>query len=99
MKGIETLDKGDYVHFDIKPANILIFVNMVLKITDFGLLRNQKDTETDQNKVKIPGGTIGYLSRILPKSCSFKRKFKKTRLFFLRFDIILFKIWRKYVKL
>ena len=62
VKGIETLDKGDYVHFDIKPGNILIFVNMVLKITDFGLLRNLKDTETDQNKVRIPGGTVGYLS-------------------------------------
>lgn len=62
VKGIETLDKGDYIHFDIKPSNILIFVNMVLKITDFGLLRNINEMERDKNKVRIPGGTLGYLS-------------------------------------
>ena len=62
VKGIETLDKGDYIHFDIKPTNILIFVNMVLKITDFGLLRNINEMERDKNKVRIPGGTLGYLS-------------------------------------
>jgi serine/threonine protein kinase len=62
VEGLEVLDRGNYVHFDIKPKNILIFSNMILKLSDFGLLRDIKSIKNKDNKLKIPGGTQGYLS-------------------------------------
>ena len=62
VEGLEVLDRGNYVHFDIKPKNILIFSNMILKLSDFGLLRDIKSIKNRDNKLKIPGGTSGYLS-------------------------------------
>ena len=62
VEGLEVLDRGNYVHFDIKPKNILIFSNMILKLSDFGLLRNINSLKNRDNKLKIPGGTSGYLS-------------------------------------
>ena len=62
VEGLEVLDRGNYVHFDIKPKNILIFSNMILKLSDFGLLRDIKSIKNKDNKLKIPGGTPGYLS-------------------------------------
>ena len=62
VEGLEVLDRGNYVHFDIKPKNILIFSNMILKLSDFGLLRNINSIKNRDNKLKIPGGTSGYLS-------------------------------------
>ena len=38
MKGLELLNRAGYSHFDIKPGNILLFLNMVVKFTDFGFL-------------------------------------------------------------
>ena len=35
--------------------------NLVLKFSDFGLLRNPKEIEDEFENVKIPGGTNGYL--------------------------------------
>ena len=61
VEGLEVLDRGNYVHFDIKPKNILIFKSLILKLSDFGLLRDIKLISKD-NKIKIPGGTSGYLS-------------------------------------
>ena len=61
VKGLESLDRSDFSHFDIKPDNILIFNNMVLKLTDFSFLRNPDEIKMG-NKVIIPGGTSGYLS-------------------------------------
>ena len=54
--GLETLDRNNYIHFDIKPENLLITVNLILKLSDFSLLREVK------NKLKLPGGTPGYIS-------------------------------------
>ena len=62
VEGLEVLDRGNYVHFDIKPKNILIFSSMVFKLSDFGLLRDIKLIENKNNEIKIPGGTPGYLS-------------------------------------
>ena len=38
IKGLEILDRSNFSHFDLKPENILTFSNIVLKLTDFGLL-------------------------------------------------------------
>ena len=62
VKGLEHLDRCDYIHFDIKPNNILIFNKMILKLADFGFLRNPKQIEKDENKIVIPGGTPGYMT-------------------------------------
>ena len=61
VEGLEVFDRGNYVHFDIKPNNILIFKSLILKLSDFGLLRDIKLISND-NKIKIPGGTSGFLS-------------------------------------
>ena len=60
VEGLEVLDRGNYVHFDIKPKNILIFPNIIFKFSDFGLLRDIKLISKNK-KLKIPGGTTGYL--------------------------------------
>ena len=51
VEGLEVLDRGNYVHFDIKPKNILIFSNMILKLSDFGLLRDIKSIKNKDNKL------------------------------------------------
>jgi serine/threonine protein kinase len=62
VKGLEQLDRCDFIHFDIKPNNILIFNKMILKLADFGLLRNPKQIKEDEKNILIPGGTPGYMT-------------------------------------
>jgi serine/threonine protein kinase len=57
INALELLDRNYYVHNDIKPQNILITHQLIVKLTDFSLLTKVKDKETE-----IPGGTPGYLS-------------------------------------
>ena len=54
-----TLYQYNYVHFDIKPENILVLNNLILKITDFDLLKKIDD---NTQEFKIPGGTQGYMT-------------------------------------
>jgi serine/threonine protein kinase len=61
IKGFETLYIGNYTHFDFKPENTLIFDNLVIKLTDFGFLRNPDKIKDNLNKVRIPGFTDGYI--------------------------------------
>ena len=58
INALEILNRGDFVHFDLKPENLLISVNLVIKLSDFSLLRKVKEDE----KIKIPGGTNGYMT-------------------------------------
>mgnify|MGYP002626305901 CR=1 FL=1 len=62
IQGLESLNRSEYSHFDIKPDNILIFLGMLLKLTDFSLLRNPNEIKRYDDRVEIPGGTAGYLS-------------------------------------
>ena len=55
---MENLNRNHMVHFDLKPENLLISLSLIIKLSDFSLLRKIKDEE----KIKIPGGTIGYLT-------------------------------------
>lgn len=58
INALEILNRGDFVHFDLKPENLLISVNLIIKLSDFSLLRKIKDKE----KLSIPGGTNGYMT-------------------------------------
>ena len=73
IKGLEILNRSNYSHFDLKPGNILTFISMNLKLTDFGLLRNPETLKDEDDKFYIPGGTRGYLT---PEYYSCDRKIK-----------------------
>ena len=55
---LETLDRRELIHFNIKPENILISPELSIKLLDSSLLKEVYNCE----KIKIPGGTLGYLS-------------------------------------
>lgn len=59
INAMKCLDDNYLVHFDIKPENLLITINLMIKLSDFGLLTKIKD----KNEIRIPGGTQGFLTR------------------------------------
>ena len=97
VNALELLDRNELIHFDIKPENILIFLELSLKLSDFGLL---KDVSQAKN-IKIPGGTPGYMS---PEFFSYKSKkipidmAKKQDYFALGATIYLLKYGRLMIK-
>ena len=58
VNALELLNRNYMVHFDLKPENLLISLSLIIKLSDFSLLKIIKDDDT----VKIPGGTSGYLT-------------------------------------
>jgi serine/threonine protein kinase len=60
INALATLDNNNYVHFDIKPENLLVSLSLIIKLTDFSLLKEVKENYIDFG---IPGGTPGYLTR------------------------------------
>ena len=57
INALEVLNRNYLVHYDLKPENLLITINLMLKLSDFDLLTKVKDGIT-----KIPGGTRGYIT-------------------------------------
>ena len=98
VKGLEVFDRNELIHFDIKPENILIFIELYLKITDFGLLKDVSNIE----EIRIPGGTPGYLSPEYYKIRKYaisKENAKKQDYFALGSTIFLLKYGRPLIKL
>ena len=60
VEGLETAYKQGVVHRDIKPQNILINGNDVVKIVDFGLARSRETVTLTQSNVFM--GTAYYIS-------------------------------------
>ena len=58
INAMENLNRNHMVHFDLKPENLLISLNLIIKLSDFSLLRKINENES----IKIPGGTNGYLT-------------------------------------
>ena len=58
VNGMETLERNELVHFDIKPENILITSELNIKISDFSFL---KDLNQENDELITPGGTKGYV--------------------------------------
>ena len=58
LNALELLNRNHFVHFDLKPENLLISINLIIKLSDFSLLKKIED----KDKIKIPGGTNGYVS-------------------------------------
>ena len=58
VNAMEVLDRSNYVHFDLKPENFLISISLIIKLSDFSLLKKINDKE----RLKIPGGTNGYFT-------------------------------------
>ena len=57
INAIKTLDENYYVHYDLKLENLLMITNLIIKLSDFSILRKVKD-----GIFRIPGGTPGYLT-------------------------------------
>jgi serine/threonine protein kinase len=97
INGLEILERNELIHFDIEPENILIFLELTLKLSGFGLLREVYKVD----KIRIPGGTSGYLS---PEYYKTKRrriqvqKAKKQDYFALGATIFLLKYNEKMIK-
>ena len=61
IQGLKVLFMSNFCHFDLKPENILIFYDNVLKLADFGLLKNPEKIK-DIDSITLPGCTYGYIS-------------------------------------
>ena len=97
INALQVLDINNYIHFDIKPENLLVTMNLIIKLSDFSLLTKIKDN------VKLPGGTQGqltpeyYISKNTTCEIAKKQDYFAlgSSLFILKYGIPLLK-YRKY---
>ncbi|KAL7715470.1 non-specific serine/threonine protein kinase [Entamoeba marina] len=48
VSGLDALHNASMIHLDVKPANILISNDCVVKLTDFGISKHSQDTREDK---------------------------------------------------
>ena len=58
INALENLNRNHMVHFDLKPENLLISLSLIVKLSDFSLLKKINENQS----IKIPGGTSGYFT-------------------------------------
>ena len=58
INALGAINQNNYIHFDIKPENLLVSVNLIIRLTDFSLLKEMQDK--NEKFIKLPGGTQGY---------------------------------------
>ena len=58
INALGAINQNNYIHFDIKPENLLVSVNLIIRLTDFSLLKEIQ--EKNEKSIKLPGGTQGY---------------------------------------
>ena len=61
VSGLETIRRYGLVHFDLKPQNFLVTYNLMVKISDYTIMKSIKDLEKKGSKVKLTTGTNGFL--------------------------------------
>ena len=54
INALEVLNRNNFVHFDLKPENLLITINLIIKLSDFSLLKKVKIEYYKRNE-KISG--------------------------------------------
>lgn len=57
LNGIYYLKKSKYVTFDLKPENVVITSNLIIKLIDFSLMGNVEET----NKIKLLKSTFSIM--------------------------------------
>lgn len=84
LRCLQMVHRNGIVHRDLTPANILISVDGIVKIIDFGIARTRKD---NQAKDTVIMGTVGYAS---PEQFGFQQTDARTDLY--AFGILLNKM-------
>ena len=99
IDGLEQLERNEYLHFDIKPENILVYSDLSIKLSDFGLLREVSNIEN----IYVPGGTPGFLSPEYYHSKHISVELAKkmdyfslgSTIFFLKYGKLIYKICKE----
>ena len=74
LKGIKYIHSQDFIHRDVKPANIFMLENGDLKIGDFGLAKQSEVGEKVKGKVQIDilqSENVGTPTYIAPEQASY----------------------------
>lgn len=76
----EVHSKG-IVHSDIKPHNVVILPNGVIKLMDFGISKTQKDVRTPQNEDETSDMAVGTVQYVSPEQAEGRRLDKRSDLY------------------
>lgn len=76
----EVHSKG-IVHSDVKPHNVVILPNGVIKLMDFGISKTQKDVRTPQNEEETSDMAVGTVQYVSPEQAEGKHLDKRSDLY------------------
>lgn len=89
LRCLQKVHKSGIVHRDLTPANILVSVDGIVKIIDFGIARTPKENQTEDTVIM---GTRGYAS---PEQFGFRQTDARTDIY--AFGILLNKMLTGYM--